>query len=277
MASIQTLLSELATQLTPRARDELDRLIASPEAEALLARDEEKIIAERAALVKRLVEVGPKFAAAQVAASKRSAAAATALAEAESALRAARDELVASTAQSLAASSGEADETLEIERELREGADARLEQFAQHAEDLSGMARHLLVARPIAKRNWVSGERWTEVVTNADEVDAARAGLMRAAGTARSMRLQALDSRSIVEWLQATLASLEPLLRPFRLDLLTLDENGVLTRDKTMPRRQVINASIRANGGSTDVADELPTYDAAPNRRRAERALGLLA
>ena len=274
MSTVATLIAELKLKLGERARDELDRLVSSPEGESLLRRDEEKIVAERRLLAQRLAEVGPKFAKAQAAAAVRAEAAATALHAAESALHAARDEHVAACAQSIAASSGEADERLELERELREGADARLETFALHAEDLCGMARHLLVAQPIAKRNWVSGERWTEVLTNAVEVDAARDALMQAASTARGMRLQALDSHTIVEWIQGTLSDLEPLLRPFRLDLLSLDENGNLTRDKSVPRRVLINASIRANGGVPDIADEI---DQAPNRHRAERALGLLA
>ena len=276
MSSIQSLITELSTKLSPRARDELSRLVATPEAAALLERDEESILASRRLLTKRLVEVAPKFAAAQAAAGKRADAAAKALADAEIALHAARDELVAATAQSIAASSGEADEKLELERELRDGADARLETFAQHAEDLCGMARHLLVAQPIAKRNWISGERWTEIATNAPEVQACRDALTTAAGTARGMRLQALESMAVTEWMQGTLASLEPLLRPFRLDLLTLDESGNLTRDKSVPRRQIINTSIRSNGGTTDVSDDLPAHDTAPNRHRAERVLALL-
>ena len=172
---------------------------------------------------------------------------------------------------------GEADERQALERELRDGADARLEQFAQHVENLSGVARHVLVATPVAKRSWVTGEKWTEIVTNAVEVDAARDALTTAANAARAMRLQALDSHTITEWLQSTLADLEPLLRPFRLDLLTLDENGNLARDKTLPNRVLANQAIRAAGGASDVPDELPEYDRAPNLHRAQKALGLLA
>ena len=277
MSTIQTLLSELATKLTPRAKDELDRLVASPEGEALLRRDEEKTVAERKLLAQRLAGCPGRYAKAQAEAGVRADAAAKTLSDAESALHAARDELVAATAQNLAAQTGETDERQLLERELLESADARLETFALHCEDLAGMGRHLLVAQPVAKRNWVTGEKWTEIATNATEVQAARDALMQAAGTARAMRLQALDSRSIVEWLQATLASLEPLLRPFRLDLLAIDENGNLTRDKTLPNRILANRAIRAAGGVSDVPDELPTYDNAPNRRRAERVLALLA
>ena len=277
MSSIANLVAELKLKLGDRARDELDRLVSSPEGEALLRRDEAKIIAERKLLTKRLVEVGPKFAKAQAEAGVRSDAAAKTLADAESALRVARDEYAAACAQSIAAQTGEADERLELERELRDGADARLETFALHCEDLCGMARHVLVATPVAKRNWVSGERWTEVVTNAVEVQACRDALTTAASTARGMRLQALESMAVTEWIQQALSSLEPLLRPFRLDLLSLDESGNLTRDKSVPRRVLINTAIRSNGGTTDVSDDLPVHDTAPNRRRAERALGLLA
>ena len=274
MSTVATLIAELKLKLGDRAKDELDRLVSSPEGEALLRRDEENIIAERKTLVKRLAACPGKFKQAQTAAGVRADAAAKALADAESALRVARDEYAAACAQSIAAQTGEADERQEIECELRDGADARLEQFAQHAEDLADMARHVLVATPVAKRSWVTGEKWTELVTNRTEVDAARDGLMRAASTARGMRLQALESMAVTEWMQSTLADLEPLLRGFRLDLLSLDENGNLTRDKTLPRRVLINGAIRANGGVPDIADEI---DQAPNRHRAERALGLLA
>ena len=204
----------------------------------------------------------------------RADAAAKALADAEIALHAARDGFVAACAQNLAAQTGESDARQLLERELLESADARLETFALHCEDLAGMGRHLLVAQPVAKRNWVTGEKWTEIATNATEVQAARDALMQAASTARAMRLQALESMAVTEWMQGTLASLEPLLRPFRLDLLSLDENGVLQRDKTLPRRQTINAALRAHGATPDVPDEI---DQAPNRHRAERALGLMA
>ena len=276
MSTVATLIAELKVKLGDRARDELDRLVASPEGQALLERDEAVLIAERAALVKRLAACPGKFKQAQAAAGRRAEAAALAVAAAQKQLVDARDGVVAAGAASLAASAGEADEKLELERELLEGADSRLETFAQHAEDLCGMARHLLVAQPVAKRNWISGERWTEVLTNAVEVDAARNALMQAALTSRGMRLQALDSRSIVEWLQATLSDLEPLLRPFRLDLLSLDENGVLQRDKTMPRRLTINSAIRAAGGSPDVSDDLPGIDPKPNVTRARQMLALL-
>ena len=276
MSSIQSLISELSAKLSPRGKDELARLVATPEAEEMLRRDESKTVAERKLLAQRLAACPGRYAKAQAEAGVRAGAAALAIEAAQKQLADARDEVVAATAQALAASTGAADETLELERELRDGADARLETFALHCEDLCGMARHLLVAQPIAKRNWVSGERWTEVATNEPEVQACRDALTTAASTARAMRLEALESLAVIEWIQQALSSLEPLLQPFRLDLLSLDENGNLTRDKTMPRRQVINAAIRANGGSPDVADELPGIDPAPNRHRAERVLGLL-
>ena len=276
MSTVATLIAELKSKLGERARDELDRLVSSPEGESLLRRDEEKIIAERKMLAQRLAACPAKYVVAQVAAGKRSAAAAKALADAESALRVARDEVVSATAQAHAADGGEADERLELERELRDGADARLETFALHCEDLAGMARHLLVAQPVAKKDWITGERWTEVVTNRTEVDAARDALTTAASTARGMRLQALESVAVIEWIQQALSSLEPLLQPFRLDLLTLDVNGVLQRDKTMPRRLTINSAIRAAGGVPDASDDLPGIDPKPNVTRARQMLALL-
>ena len=106
MSTVATLIAELKLKLGDRAKDELDRLVSSPEGEALLRRDEEKIIAERKMLMKRLVEVAPKYVSAQVAAGKRAEAAAKTLSDAEIALHAARDGFVAACAQSLAAQTG---------------------------------------------------------------------------------------------------------------------------------------------------------------------------
>ena len=277
MASIQTLLSELATKLTPRARDELDRLIASPEAEALLARDEESILASRRLLTKRLAEVAGKFAAAQDAAGRRAEAAAMALRAAEGALHAARGELVASTAQALAAQTGEADERQEIERELRDGADPRLAEFSTHALDLDGLVNNCFAAYPVVTRHWLSKEKAIEIISNRDQILEVRGLLKTASADALRAQLDPMTTLDVTELLQAHLSALRPLLAPLNLHLLDIDEHGNLTRDRTKPRRQLANEAIRAAGGTTDVSDELPTYDTAPNRRRAERALGLLA
>ena len=277
MASIQTLLSELATQLTPRARDELDRLIASPEAEEMLRRDEDKIVAERKTLVKRLAEVAGKFAAAQDAAGRRAEAAAKALADAESALRVARDGYAEACRVALSADVGEANERQELERELREGADPRLAEFSTHALDLDSLVNSCFAAYPVVTRHWLSKEKAIEIISNRDQILEVRGLLKTASADALRAQLEPMTTLDVTELLQEHLSTLRPLLAPLNLHLLDIDEHGNLTRDKTIPQRLRVNTAIREFGGTTDVSDDLPVHDTAPNRRRAERALGLLA
>ena len=274
MSSIATLVAELKVKLGDRARDELDRLVASPEGEALLRRDEESILASRRLLTKRLVEVGPKFAAAQVAAGKRGEAAAMALHAAESALHAARDEVVSATAQALAAQTGEADERQEIERELRDGADPRLAELAGHCDELAGVANSSFATRPVASRDWATGRITTETVTNRAEVLAAREALRAVGADAMRLQLEALTTHEITERIQTHLSALEPLLAALGMLVLSIDEAGRLKRERIVPNRVLANQAIRNAGGVSDVPDEL---DRAPNLHRAQKALGLMA
>ena len=277
MSTIATLIAELKLKLGERARDELSRLIATPEAEEMLARDEAKTVAERAALAKRLVEVGPKFAAAQVAAGTRGEAAAKALHAAEGALRAARDEYAEACRVALSADVGESTERLELERALREGADPRLAELAGHCDELSGVANSCFAHRPVASRDWATGRITTETVTNRAEVMAAREALRAVGADALRLQLEPLTTLEVTEQIQAHLLALEPLLAALGMLVLSLDESGRLKRERIVPNRVLANQAIRAAGGASDVPDELPTYDNAPNRRRAERVLALLA
>ena len=274
MSTIQTLLSELATKLTPRAKDELDRLVSSPEGESLLRRDEEKIIAERAALVKRLAACPGKFKQAQAAAGVRAEAAALAIEAAQKQLADARDEVVAATAQALAAQTGEADERQELERALRDGADPRLAELVGHCDELGGVANSCFAHRPVASRDWATGRITTETVTNRAEVLAAREALRTVGADALRLQLEALATHEITERIQAHLLALEPLLGALGMLVLSIDEAGRLKRERIVPNRVLANQAIRAAGGVSDVPDEL---DRAPNLHRAQKALGLLA
>ena len=276
MSTVATLIAELKVKLGDRARDELDRLVASPEGQALLERDEAVLIAERAALVKRLAACPAKFAAAQAEAGKRAETAAKALHAAESALHAARDEVVSATAQNLAADVGEANERQELERELRETADPRLAEFSAHALDLDGLVNSCFASYPVVTRHWLSKEKSTEIISNRDQILEVRGLLKTASADALRAQLEPMTTLDVTELLQEHLSTLRPLLAPLNLHLLDIDEHGNLTRDRTKPRRQLANEAIRAAGGTTDVSDELPVYDRAPNLHRAQKALGLL-
>ena len=276
MASVQTLLSELATKLTPRARDELSRLIASPEAEALLARDEEKIVAERKLLAQRLAACAGRYAKAQAEAGVRSDAAAKALADAESALRVARDGYAEACRVALSADVGEANERQELERELRETADPRLAELAGHCDELGGVANSCFAHRPVASRDWATGRITTETVTNRAEVLAAREALRAVGADALRLQLEPLTTHEVTERIQAHLSALEPLLGALGMLVLSIDEAGRLKRERIVPNRILANRAIRAAGGSTDVSDELPAPDRAPNVTRARQMLALL-
>ena len=62
MNGIQQLITELKTKLSINAREDLDRLIASPEAQHILKRDEDVELTKRRALVDQLAEIPEKFA-----------------------------------------------------------------------------------------------------------------------------------------------------------------------------------------------------------------------
>ena len=277
MSTVATLIAELKVKLGDRARDELDRLVASPEGQALLDRDEAVLIAERKTLVTRLVACPAKYAAAQAAAARLGVTAAKVLAEAESALHAARDGYAEACRVTLSADVGEANERHELERALRELADPRLAELAGHCDELAGVANSCFAHRPVASRDWATGRITTETVTNRAEVLAAREALRTVGADALRLQLEALATHEITERIQAHLLALEPLLGALGMLVLTIDEAGRLKRERIVPNRILANRAIRAAGGASDVADELPTYDRAPNLHRAQKALGLLA
>ena len=277
MSSIQSLISELSTKLSPRAQNELSRLVSSVEGQALLERDESQIVAERKLLAKRLAACPAKYAAAQVAAGRRGEAAAKALAGAESALHAARDGYAEACRATLSADVAEATERQALERELREGADPRLAELAGHCDELGGVANSCFAHRPVASRDWATGRITTETVTNRAEVLAAREALRTVGADALRLQLEALATHEVTERIQAHLLVLEPLLAALGMLVLSIDESGRLKRERIVPNRVLANKAIRAAGGTSDVPDELPTYDRAPNLHRAQKALGLLA
>ena len=231
-STIATLLAELKTKLGPRAKDELDRLISTPEGEALLARDEQQSLEARKELANQLKVVeGGKYAARKAEAGRRGEAATRAVEAADRQRAAARDEYLAATAAVLAADSAEADERGRLEVELRESADPRLADLVFHCDDLSGLCNSAFAMQPVVKgKHWLTREVTLSMVTNADEVTDARNTLARMKEDARAMQLLPLTSQEITERINTHLHALEPKLAALNLrGVLELNVDGQLT------------------------------------------------
>jgi hypothetical protein len=252
--SIQTLISEFSTKLTGRAKDELSRLMASKEAEAFLAADSNSIQKERAALVKALRAVPGKHAAAKQAASKVCADAGQRVRDAQQALQSANEQFVAATARGLAAASGEADEQMLIESELRESADPRLLSFSDSLRELAQVARHCVAWSPTVSSPDLYGNRERGILTNAAEVNGLFFDLQKTSATALEMQLVAQSSSDFIEWLQVQIDRLAPALRSFQLDslLVRLDASGSLVQDRGLTRYEASDAAIAAHGGEPE-------------------------
>ena len=226
MSIIQSLIGELKHKLTHQARQDLDRLIASPEAQSVLKRDEEALLAQRSELVDALRNLPSKYEKIKVEKAKPVAAAVARVDEAERELVAAKANLILLRALANAPVAQENTELFQIEKHLLEGCDQRLDLFRIHVENALNIVGNCVVVWPSNIRNWITGERSVVYESNNTEVRSTMKLLSEAAADCRAMRLEAISfsdvSSRLHEWSERMR---DPLLQ-FNIQPPRIDENG---------------------------------------------------
>lgn len=287
MNKIENLIAELKLKLSPVAREQLDELVRSPEAENLFSRETEELRAERAELASRLAGLPKKYAGQHTAAVKQCAADAEAEVAAEDALRLAREKLLASRNVANAAQVHERQERWECEHALRASADPRLQEFADWCQSVADLARGAWSARPVVEgKSWVTGERggisWA---TNGDSISAARAALKSAEDDSRGAQLLVLTKQDVSDRLNGHLHNLAPKLEPMRLLNCELNEHGDLVFDRTRKPAELRKDAVLATGFRNDAepgdapapAPMQKVYRGRPTVQHASRQLDQLA
>lgn len=241
----RNLLAEL--RLSRVAREELDQVLAIPEVEQIIGREEEQELAERAELVKHMTNLPGKFEnriqeaveAAKMATRRHEAA--------EKELVAARQAMFAAQAAAAALDREQNAERFEIERQLVEGADSRLDEFIHHlgrAESFIGAS--FQVTSIYTEKSWLTGERNTVTETNLEAIQTARVLLNDAIRDCEAMRLEAISSVDVAERLTAWFHKLCPVVEQFKVHLPYIDAAGhvVIENPKRSFREHLQDLSI---------------------------------
>jgi len=258
MSAFDNLLSELKTKLSPKARDELDRIARLPEAEAIFSGNAEETRRERIACRAVIASLPAKYNAMEGAAGRECEVAAANVDTAEAALREAKDALQGARRAGEAVRLGRLNELTGAERTLRETADARFAEFDSALADLDEMVRHATAWGIIPTGSRFLGTRAMECWTNAETIQAVRDAIKSTRASASEAQMRIHEKLEVTELLNTWLRALEPMLEPLNLNLLGLDEFGNLTRDKSRRRNDVVNEAIRAGGGKVESTASAP-------------------
>ena len=246
--------------------EQLARVGAMPPIAALFEEDEKTQLQMLRGVAKQLADLGPRWAPIGAAAATDFNSKLSRVEKILGELASARQSLDAARAVLNAAAVGEANQRLELERELRENSDSRLLELAGHCRDIGEAARVSFTWRPEPYHNWLTGERRTDIWNNIEQVAMARNALQKLGADAQAQQLAPSSAVEVTEWLQSRLSALEPALAPLGLhDVLGLDENGNLTRDASLTMRTLSNRAIRKAGGQPGA----PDIDAAPVKAAA--------
>lgn len=245
MNSIQTLITELKTKLSHQARQDLDRLIQSPEAQQLLQRDEEATLSRRRELIKQLEKLPAKYQAAKVAAAKPCQAAVDRLAAAELELQAARQNIVAVRAAASTPVRGEDLERLNAERELLATCDARLAEFSTHADNARQLVGHLITVWPTHTKHYITGERNIVYESNIEEVRAAMTLLAEATADCELMQEAAISFDDVSQRLTTWTHRLMPHLEKYELPVPFVDESGAVKLETKLSLRERYEVAIQ--------------------------------
>jgi len=220
----QNLLKEL--KLSPIARQELDEVMALPEVEAILARDEKEKLAERAALIKQYEGVPGRHAKHIDEVTKAAEKAARRQDDAEREVIAARKAYNDARMAVYGADYARDSELTNLKNQLLEGADTRLAEFFRHLDYARGLVMQSWRITSFQQQSWMTGERRTIVETNQAEIDSARTAIDEAMNDCEAMQLQAISAADVAERLTAWFHKLCPLVEQFKVQIPSLDENG---------------------------------------------------
>lgn len=226
MSTIQTLVSELSTKLSFKARQDLQRLIETPAAQEILASDEEVILKRRRELIATIASLPAKFAKAKIEAVKPCQDAAERLAKAEDEVIAARANLDALRAAANVPQAQENRILFAAELELLETADSRLEEFSAHVSNAKQAIAFAICVWPCTERNWLTGNKETIYQSNAEEITQATDLLAEAIADIEKMRMSAVPFAAVSQRLTAWTNQIAPELEKYALPVPYIDASG---------------------------------------------------
>lgn len=219
-------------KLPKEARDDLERIIALPEVEAILGREEAQTIKERRELRKQLDALPEKHRKAVEGAEATCLKAGKRFEEAEAEFKAAREARNYAMMVAYGLDLQVKGEEKELKRQLQAGRDTRLDDFYRILDGLEDIVRCRLSTWPIVTRRAFGGKD-VSYATNREDWDAAMAVLRDGKRQAEEIALDALSRQEITERLAEICRSLELPLAKFDLTAPTIDQYGDLRPPKT--------------------------------------------
>ncbi|MBZ0090962.1 MAG: hypothetical protein K8F27_01875 [Sulfuricellaceae bacterium] len=218
-------------KLGPDAREELDRVLALPEVEAILSREEHKTIAHRRELMKKLAGVPGRHSKSIEIANRK-------LAEAHHLAEKLEAELIeAKAAHRMAgmladgAKREQENEQAELVAELHAGRDRRLDDLYLALDKLADQARGLVRIWPQTYKSPL-GSREVRYVGNSVEVEDARSSILAAQRKLEAFALGSMTRQEITDSMAEICANLVKPLDALDLVAPSIDESGAVTQPK---------------------------------------------
>lgn len=225
-------------KLDDEGKKELDSILALPEVESILNREESTKIEKRKALIAELNGLPKKFEKRKIEAEHTAVEAAGRVGALTENLRRAKEDYNLAQAAAGALAAQQQRETWHLQQQLRDGADTRLQEFWRLLGEVDGAIRIALSVWPEKRKDWF-GKPETVIHSNVEEMEAARAVIKAAIDDIESMSFEALSRSEVSERLASWTHKLEGPLRPFGMQPPGLDESDEV---RMMPR--VSNSEI---------------------------------
>ncbi len=248
-------------KLSPEGKAQLEKVLALPEVKGVDEREQARDIEKRRELIAKLGAIPGSHKAAIAIAGKNCAAAVAHVDSVSRELIAARLKYAAMAAAALAIETSSTTQCLEIERELRDGADSRLADFRFAFDQLADNVRNKIAVSGYRSQRNIFGQRETILVTNVAEVTSTRESIADAIADLDAMALAALTrdqvSKRLIDWCE----KLSVPLAGFNLAPPILSVTGELVWDHKNPTTAARDAAILlqeeafARDGSQGVAD----------------------
>ena len=253
-AAVATLLREVARGLTPEAQHTLRAVARTPEAMAILAREDEALQARRRELLAELQAQPQKRHADRLKAAKDRQAATELVQRLQAELRSANTAMMNAQGRVVGLACQDQTEAGRLERELDATADPRCDVALGLLRDLQAAARGAFHAEPVFRGTAYNGAKLRGYASNSGDVERATAALAQAIDAVQAIKGQALLHGEVTAALHATFAELSEATSPLALNVLKLNETGdpVLTGVRTAA--QLNAAAAEAGRGRVKVA-----------------------
>lgn len=253
-AAVATLLREVARGLTPEAQHTLRAVARTPEAMAILAREDEALQARRRELLAALQSQPHKRHADRLTAAKDLQAATELVQRLQAELRSANTALMNAQGRVVGLACQDQAEAGQLERELEATADPRCDVALGLLRDISSAARAAFHAAPTFEGKNFDGTSRRGLMTNIEAVETAVAAIAAATTAVQAIKRQALLHTEVTTALQVAFAELSEATGPLALNVLKLNQSGdpVLTGVRTPA--QLNAAAADAGRGRLKVA-----------------------